>query len=51
LRAAIGCKLPSGAASLNTPLKEGDVLFRIDPTPYQYVVDEKKAALADAEGQ
>jgi multidrug resistance efflux pump len=33
----------------NTPLKEGDVLFRIDPTPYQYVVDEKKAALADAE--
>src|SRR6516165_12555254 len=24
----------------NTPLKEGDVLFRIDPKPYQYVVDE-----------
>ena len=35
----------------NTPLKEGDVLFRIDPKPYQYVVDEKKAALADAEQQ
>jgi multidrug resistance efflux pump len=34
---------------VNTPLKEGDVLFRIDPKPYQYVVDEKKAALADAE--
>jgi multidrug resistance efflux pump len=33
----------------NTPLKEGDVLFRIDPKPFQYVVDEKKAALADAE--
>jgi multidrug resistance efflux pump len=33
----------------NTPLKEGDVLFRIDPKPYQYVVDEKKAALAEAE--
>jgi multidrug resistance efflux pump len=33
----------------NTPLKEGDVLFRIDPKPYQYIVDEKKAALADAE--
>jgi multidrug resistance efflux pump len=33
----------------NTPLKEGDVLFRIDPKPFQYVVDERKAALADAE--
>src|SRR5437667_4361494 len=33
----------------NTPLKEGDVLFRIDPKPYEYVVDEKKAALAEAE--
>src|SRR5262252_2341171 len=35
----------------NTPLKEGDVLFRIDPQPFQYVVDQKKAALADAEQQ
>jgi len=33
----------------NTPLKEGDVLFRIDPSPYRYVVDQKKAALAEAE--
>ena len=33
----------------NTPLKEGDVLFRVDPTPFQYVVDQKKAALAEAE--
>jgi multidrug resistance efflux pump len=33
----------------NTPLKEGDVLFKIDPKPYQYVVDEKKAALAEAD--
>jgi multidrug resistance efflux pump len=33
----------------NTPLKEGDVLFRIDPKPYQYVVDEKKASLTEAE--
>jgi multidrug resistance efflux pump len=33
----------------NTPLKEGDVLFRIDPKPFQYVVDQKKAALAEAE--
>jgi multidrug resistance efflux pump len=35
----------------NTPLKEGDVLFRIDPTPFQYIVDQKKVALADAEQQ
>jgi multidrug resistance efflux pump len=33
----------------NTLLKEGDVLFRIDPQPYQYVVDQKKAQLAEAE--
>jgi multidrug resistance efflux pump len=35
----------------NTPVKDGDVLFRIDPKPFQYVVDEKKAALAQAEQQ
>jgi multidrug resistance efflux pump len=33
----------------NTPLKQGDVLFRIDPQPYQFVVDQRKAALAEAE--
>jgi multidrug resistance efflux pump len=33
----------------NTPLKEGDILFRIDPKPYEYVVDQMKAALAEAE--
>jgi multidrug resistance efflux pump len=33
----------------NAPLKEGDLLFRIDPKPYQYVVDQKKALLAEAE--
>ena len=33
----------------NRPLKQGDVLFRIDPSPYQYTVDQKKAALAEAE--
>ena len=33
----------------NTPLKEGDVLFRVDPKPFEFVVDEKKAALAEAE--
>jgi multidrug resistance efflux pump len=33
----------------NTQLKSGDVLFRIDPRPYQYAVDQKKALLAEAE--
>lgn len=33
----------------NTPLKEGDVLFRIDPKPYEYAIEEKRAALAEAE--
>jgi len=33
----------------NTPLKEGDVLFRVDPKPFEYVVAEKKAALAEGE--
>jgi multidrug resistance efflux pump len=36
-------------AQTNAPLKEGDVLFRVDPAPYQFVVDQKKAALAEAE--
>jgi len=33
----------------NASLKEGDVLFRIDPRPYEYVVEQKKALLAEAE--
>ena len=33
----------------NTPLKEGDVLFRIDPKPYEYAVTQKQAALAEAD--
>jgi multidrug resistance efflux pump len=33
----------------NAPLKAEDVLFRIDPKPYQYVVDQKKASLSEAE--
>lgn len=37
------------AAKPNVPLKQGDLLFRIDPRPYQFVVDQKKAALAEAE--
>lgn len=37
------------AARPNVPLHQGDVLFRIDPRPYQYVVDQRKALLAEAE--
>ncbi|WP_421999235.1 HlyD family secretion protein [Reyranella sp.] len=36
-------------AEPNQPLKRGDVLFRIDPRPYRYIVDQKRAALAEAE--
>ncbi|HEY8899622.1 MAG TPA: biotin/lipoyl-binding protein [Chthoniobacterales bacterium] len=32
----------------NTPLKAGDVLFRIDPAPFKNAVQAKEAALADA---
>ncbi|MGI9370795.1 MAG: HlyD family secretion protein [Ruegeria sp.] len=32
----------------NVPLKKGDVLFMIDPTPYKAVVDQKRAELAAA---
>jgi multidrug resistance efflux pump len=32
----------------NTPLKKGDVLFRIDPTVYEQAVKEQEAALAAA---
>lgn len=33
----------------NTPLRQGDVLFKIDPKPYEFVVAQKEAALAEAE--
>jgi len=35
-------------ASANVPLKKGDVLFRIDPTPFENAVKAKEAALAQA---
>jgi multidrug resistance efflux pump len=37
------------AVEPNVPVKQGDLLFRIDPRPYQYAVDQKKAQLAEAE--
>lgn len=33
----------------NVRVKKGDVLFRIDPTPYEAVVKQKRAALMEAE--
>jgi multidrug resistance efflux pump len=33
----------------NRHLEAGEVLFKIDPKPYEYVVAEKRAGLADAE--
>ena len=33
----------------NAPLKKGDVLFRIDPRSYGYALQQKRAALAEAE--
>jgi multidrug resistance efflux pump len=35
----------------NRPVKKGDVLFRIDPTPYQLQVNVLQAQLANAVGQ
>ncbi|CAN7716807.1 HlyD family secretion protein [Rhizobium sp. LjRoot98] len=45
---AVGGLVVEVPVQANTPLKKGDILFRIDPRPYQYAVDQKKAALAEA---
>ncbi|SON52642.1 HlyD family secretion protein [Vibrio tapetis] len=36
-------------AQPNTPMKEGDILFKIDPTPFKAELIRKKAALVAAE--
>jgi len=33
----------------NRHLEAGEVLFKIDPKPYEYIVEQKRAGLADAE--
>jgi multidrug resistance efflux pump len=33
----------------NVPLKKGDVLFRLDPRPFEFAVSRRKAALAAAQ--
>jgi multidrug resistance efflux pump len=37
-------------AADNRPMKKGDILFRIDPTPYQQTVAQLEAQLATAQG-
>jgi multidrug resistance efflux pump len=37
------------AVEPNVPLKAGDLLFRLDPKPYEYVITQKQAGLAEAE--
>jgi len=34
----------------NRPMKKGEVLFKIDPTPYQLTVNQLEAQLANAQG-
>ncbi|MBB3978369.1 multidrug resistance efflux pump [Rhizobium azooxidifex] len=46
---AVGGIVVDVPVKTNVPLKKGEVLFRIDPRPYQYTVDQKKASLAEAE--
>ncbi len=41
-------RLSGIAAKPNVPIKKGDVLFEIDPTYYQYAVNQAKAALEAA---
>lgn len=36
-------------AEINRPTKKGELLFRLDPAPYQYQVDLAEARLAEAE--
>lgn len=36
------------AVTANAPIKQGDVLFKLDPAPYQYKYDALKARLDDA---
>ena len=42
-------KVTEVVAKPNVPVKKGDILLKIDPTPYKAVVDDLKAQLAFAE--
>lgn len=45
---AVSGKVIEVQAQANKPIKAGDVLFRIDPEPFENAVTAKEAALADA---
>lgn len=45
---AVSGRVVEVSAEPNTPLKKGDVLFRIDPVPFENAVKAKEALLADA---
>src|SRR3569623_1669213 len=48
LSADIAGRIPSENVGENQPVKAGDVLFTIDPQPYQIALDQANAALASA---
>ncbi len=43
-------RVTSIPAQPNVPLKQGDVLYTVDPAPYQYTVSQIEAQLAAAKG-
>ncbi|MFC7336241.1 HlyD family secretion protein [Haloferula chungangensis] len=44
----VGGRVVDAPAKAGVEVKKGDVLFKIDPTRFQAVVDQKKAGLAEA---
>ncbi len=49
--ARVSGRIVEVSAQPNVPVKKGDVLFKIDPFPYQYEVDRLKAELVQKEAQ
>ena len=49
--AAVGGRIIEIAVSENSRVAKGDLLFRIDPVPYQFAVDQAKADLEIAQAQ
>jgi membrane fusion protein, multidrug efflux system len=48
IAAEVGGRIVSIPVEENSPVKKGDLLFQIDPVPYQLVVDQARADLAVA---
>src|SRR5262245_47971196 len=49
IMAGVNGRVTDVPVAANVPLKPGDVLFRLDPHPYDYMVEQRKAAVAEAE--